>query len=261
MDPPSERAQPGIGIALKITSTIVFTIMATLVKLASADYPIGEIMFFRSFFALMPVLRLGRRRAGAFRRPSTPAAASAFLPLARPAPSACSPASRRCPAADRRRHRHRLCRAADDRGARRHLPRREGAHLSLVGGRGRLHRRAGHPVGLCRPGASGVPRAQHLRRGSSPIGGALLGARRLDPGARHGALRVAPSTIVVYFSLFCALAGLVSIPFTPWAHARAARCRHAGRRRHLRRHRPGHHDPELPPCRCLADRARSTTPR
>ena len=26
-----------------------------------------------------------------------------------------------------------------------------------------------------------------------------------------------PSTIVVYFSLFCALAGLVSIPFTPWA--------------------------------------------
>ena len=53
---PSERAQPGLGVALKVTSTIVFTLMSTLVKLASADFPIGEIVFFRSAFALVPVL-------------------------------------------------------------------------------------------------------------------------------------------------------------------------------------------------------------
>ena len=44
-----------IGIALKVASTIVFTGMATLIKLASARYSIGELVFFRSFFALIPV--------------------------------------------------------------------------------------------------------------------------------------------------------------------------------------------------------------
>jgi drug/metabolite transporter (DMT)-like permease len=54
MDPP-ESARPFFGIALKIASTIVFTVMATLIKLASERYPIGELTFFRSFFALIPV--------------------------------------------------------------------------------------------------------------------------------------------------------------------------------------------------------------
>jgi len=53
---PIDRAQPLTGIALKILSTFVFTGMATLVKLASARYPIGELVFFRSFFAVIPVL-------------------------------------------------------------------------------------------------------------------------------------------------------------------------------------------------------------
>ena len=52
---PSERAQPFLGIALKIASTFVFTGMATLIKLVSARYPVGELTFFRSFFALIPV--------------------------------------------------------------------------------------------------------------------------------------------------------------------------------------------------------------
>lgn len=43
------------GIALKLTSVVLFTIMASLIK-ASADYvPTGEAVFFRSFFA-MPVI-------------------------------------------------------------------------------------------------------------------------------------------------------------------------------------------------------------
>ena len=55
MSPP-EHAQPLVGIALKIISTLAFTAMATLIKLASARYPMGELVFFRSFFALVPVL-------------------------------------------------------------------------------------------------------------------------------------------------------------------------------------------------------------
>jgi len=54
MDPPP-TARPYLGIALKVASTIAFTGMATLVKLASERYPIGELIFFRSFFAIIPV--------------------------------------------------------------------------------------------------------------------------------------------------------------------------------------------------------------
>ena len=53
--PPSVQARPFTGIALKVVSTLVFTAMATLIKLVSARYPVGELTFFRSFFALIPV--------------------------------------------------------------------------------------------------------------------------------------------------------------------------------------------------------------
>jgi drug/metabolite transporter (DMT)-like permease len=46
---------PLIGIGLKIISTFAFLAMSTLVKLASSDMPIGELMFFRAFFALVPL--------------------------------------------------------------------------------------------------------------------------------------------------------------------------------------------------------------
>jgi drug/metabolite transporter (DMT)-like permease len=52
---PQHPAQPILGIALKVASTLVFTAMATLIKLASAGYPVGELVFFRSAFALAPV--------------------------------------------------------------------------------------------------------------------------------------------------------------------------------------------------------------
>jgi drug/metabolite transporter (DMT)-like permease len=44
-----------LGIGLKIASTFAFLIMSTLVKLASPGMPIGELMFFRAFFALIPL--------------------------------------------------------------------------------------------------------------------------------------------------------------------------------------------------------------
>jgi drug/metabolite transporter (DMT)-like permease len=46
---------PLVGIALKIISTFAFLGMSTLVKLASPQIPIGELMFFRAFFALVPL--------------------------------------------------------------------------------------------------------------------------------------------------------------------------------------------------------------
>lgn len=44
-----------LGIGLKIASTFAFLIMSTFVKLASPGMPIGELMFFRAFFAMIPL--------------------------------------------------------------------------------------------------------------------------------------------------------------------------------------------------------------
>jgi drug/metabolite transporter (DMT)-like permease len=48
--------KPLLGILLKVISAIAFTIMAASLKLVSARYPTGELVFFRSFFALIPLL-------------------------------------------------------------------------------------------------------------------------------------------------------------------------------------------------------------
>jgi drug/metabolite transporter (DMT)-like permease len=48
--------RPLLGIALKVISTSAFAGMITIVKLVSDRYPVGEMAFFRSFFALIPVL-------------------------------------------------------------------------------------------------------------------------------------------------------------------------------------------------------------
>lgn len=43
------------GIALKVAATFVFALMAVLVKLVTARLPTGEIVFARSFFAIIPI--------------------------------------------------------------------------------------------------------------------------------------------------------------------------------------------------------------
>ncbi len=53
--PTYTSAQPFLGIALKVASTLAFTAMSTLIKLVSDRYPVGEIVFFRSALALVPV--------------------------------------------------------------------------------------------------------------------------------------------------------------------------------------------------------------
>ena len=47
---------PGRGIALKIASTFVFTLMLVCVKAVADRIPQGEIVFARSFFALIPIV-------------------------------------------------------------------------------------------------------------------------------------------------------------------------------------------------------------
>jgi drug/metabolite transporter (DMT)-like permease len=51
-----QQARPILGISLKVASTLAFTGMATLIKLLSDRYPVGELTFCRSAFALVPVL-------------------------------------------------------------------------------------------------------------------------------------------------------------------------------------------------------------
>jgi drug/metabolite transporter (DMT)-like permease len=47
---------PGRGIALKIASTLFFTLMLVCVKAMAERIPFGEIVFARSFFALIPII-------------------------------------------------------------------------------------------------------------------------------------------------------------------------------------------------------------
>lgn len=45
-----------LGIALKVASALAFTVMSALIKLVSGRFPIGELIFYRSFFALVPLI-------------------------------------------------------------------------------------------------------------------------------------------------------------------------------------------------------------
>ena len=56
----SERVWPALnpllGISLKILSALAFTLMSSGIKLLGDRYPVGELVFFRSAFALVPLL-------------------------------------------------------------------------------------------------------------------------------------------------------------------------------------------------------------
>ena len=48
--------KPYLGITLKVSSALAFTAMSAIIKLLADNYPIGEIVFFRSAFAILPLL-------------------------------------------------------------------------------------------------------------------------------------------------------------------------------------------------------------
>lgn len=70
---PSEdlnRSNPRLGIALKVASALVFTGMVAMVKIVSVRYPVGEVLFARGIFGLIPVLIMAAWQGelpGAFR--------------------------------------------------------------------------------------------------------------------------------------------------------------------------------------------------
>lgn len=47
--------KPLLGISLKVLSAVVFTMMSATLKTLMDRYPTGEVVFFRSFFALLPL--------------------------------------------------------------------------------------------------------------------------------------------------------------------------------------------------------------
>ncbi len=47
---------PLLGISLKIVSALFFTMMSATLKVLTARYPTGEVMFFRASFAMIPLL-------------------------------------------------------------------------------------------------------------------------------------------------------------------------------------------------------------
>lgn len=47
---------PLFGIALKVASTLAFALMAACVRHLAQRYPVGEVVFARSFFAMIPVI-------------------------------------------------------------------------------------------------------------------------------------------------------------------------------------------------------------
>jgi drug/metabolite transporter (DMT)-like permease len=46
----------GKGILLKLISAVLFAVMSALIRYLGASYPIGEVVFFRSAFAIVPVV-------------------------------------------------------------------------------------------------------------------------------------------------------------------------------------------------------------
>lgn len=52
----TDPVNPLIGVGLKILSALSFTIMSAGIKWVGSDYPTGQVVFFRSFFALVPLL-------------------------------------------------------------------------------------------------------------------------------------------------------------------------------------------------------------
>ena len=55
--------QPVLGIALKVAATLAFSIMSACIKLAG-PVPVGEVIFFRCAFALIPLFVLSAWTVG-----------------------------------------------------------------------------------------------------------------------------------------------------------------------------------------------------
>ncbi|MEO0495996.1 MAG: DMT family transporter [Pseudomonadota bacterium] len=55
-NPPADRHTDKAGIALRVGATFFFTVMVIFVKLLADDVPLGQVVFFRSAVALLPLM-------------------------------------------------------------------------------------------------------------------------------------------------------------------------------------------------------------
>jgi drug/metabolite transporter (DMT)-like permease len=55
LPPSNESARPLLGIGLKVGATFAFTLMAAIAREIGQDIPVGQIVFFRSAFAFIPI--------------------------------------------------------------------------------------------------------------------------------------------------------------------------------------------------------------
>jgi drug/metabolite transporter (DMT)-like permease len=55
---PHSSSRPLLGIGLKIAATFVFTLMAAIARHLGESFPVGQIVFFRSAFAFLPIAGL-----------------------------------------------------------------------------------------------------------------------------------------------------------------------------------------------------------
>ena len=182
----------GKGILLKLISAVLFTVMSALIRYLGVDYPTGQVIFFRSAFAILPVVVVyaWRGELMASLRTERPLGQAGRGALAIVAMFFNFGALARLPLIEV--ERDLLHHAADPRGARRAAAQGARAHLSLVGGHRRLCRRA-RGARRRTSAATSYASCSPARPASTGVVLALVGCglerRRGDPDPLAGAER------------------------------------------------------------------------
>jgi drug/metabolite transporter (DMT)-like permease len=204
----------GKGIVLKLISAVLFAVMSALIRFLGTRYPIGEVVFFRSAFAILPVMLVYAWRGELM------AALRTESPLGQASRGALSIVGMFC-----------------NFGALARLPLIEanaiGFSSPLIGvalaalvlkERVRIYRWTAVTVGflgvlvVLSPHLSGEELAVVMASATSltgiiyAIAGSVTNAGTMIQ-TRHLTRSEKTSSIVFYFSAICALAGLVTLPF------------------------------------------------
>jgi drug/metabolite transporter (DMT)-like permease len=205
---------PAKGILLKLVSTVLFAVMSALIRYLGTRYPIGEVVFYRSAFAMVPVMLVYALRGelAAVVRTERPLGqagrgvisiagmflnfgALARLPLVESnAISFTSPLFSVALAALVLKERVRIYRWS----------------AVVIGFLGVLVVLSPHLSGdeltVAMASATSVAGVVYGIAGAAANAGTVIQTRRLTQSETT-------SSIVFYFSLFCSLAGLVTLPF------------------------------------------------
>jgi drug/metabolite transporter (DMT)-like permease len=205
---------PAKGILLKLVSTVLFAVMSALIRYLGTRYPIGEVVFYRSAFAMVPVMLVyaWRGELAAVVRTERPLGqagrgvisiagmflnfgALARLPLVESnAISFTSPLFSVALAALILKERVRIYRGS----------------AVVIGFLGVLVVLSPHlsrdELTVAMASATSVAGVIYGIAGAAANAGTVIQTRRLTQSETT-------SSIVFYFSLFCSLAGLVTLPF------------------------------------------------